>query len=963
MNILVLKKFNNYFNRIIKKYDDLQDYNDASEDAEYLENINFNPNDGVRTELILGKGQVNDFFDFENNSDPDYLLCYDKDLNILSRWFILECERTRNSQYKLTLKRDTIADNLNTLITCPAYIKKGICPDDSPLILNDEGINVNQIKKAQETLVDSSGSAWIVGYMPKGLGVGGASLTNVLIPDEYKNVKTLNDFATEFGVDEADLANAITTTQSNDFRYIKNIEIDCFANQREGYDKDYIIATSTDGLATVSGRYTVTKTGAYMDDCSLQWGSSWIQIPGSFGSSQANWFNGIRLAGYWADQVRNHLTTLRNSWKANTGIPLFTNALYNALNDWVGKYIYRNGQLFQLRASNTVRTGDQLGAKLNKTGIWETACNNMVGIWNTWAHDHPGELIPSSYADYKLTARSGGKIWLWYSYTETTFYLTPASISDVGGTSFSMSASRNACIDQVYDMFAIPYNDITVVDTDDSTYTTDGSMAQRLAVAIAGAAQGIDEDDPDLYALYDLQLLPYCPIPGIAANGQIDLGEFGSGDHKGEHYDFDYITYTGEAEIRDTADVVPTVNEYEPQHYEATATYQSTVNDTKLVEWGWSAINQETEPHAQQAFDDWIAGISVRKTVVGGKSKFEVYNQVQDPQAFEHADVIVTFWFIYKQEGTYKTSVVIYPKTATFKATINKSLTAKDEMKIENLCNKYRLVSPNYQGSFDFNLAKNNGSCASFTANCTYKPYTPYIKVVPKLTWMYGDNYHDCRGLICGGDFSLGRVNSKWAEYQLNNKNYQNIFNREIQNLDVNQSIARTQQYTSGALNILPATIQGGATGAMMSGGNPYAAIAGAAVGGVMSGVGYGVDNYLMEKSLVEQKQFTIDKYKMQLGNIQAIPYTLTKVGSFDADSNIFPIIEYYTCTDEEKNYLRNKFRYEGYTIGVVDELSNYLILGNNNYCQAELIRNTSITCDNHQLSDINLELNKGVYM
>jgi hypothetical protein len=54
MDLLLLKGFNNYFNRIVKKYSTLADYKTHS--ASFLEfsNINFNPNDGVVTELILG---------------------------------------------------------------------------------------------------------------------------------------------------------------------------------------------------------------------------------------------------------------------------------------------------------------------------------------------------------------------------------------------------------------------------------------------------------------------------------------------------------------------------------------------------------------------------------------------------------------------------------------------------------------------------------------------------------------------------------------------------------------------------------------------------------------------------------------------------------------------------------------------------------------------------------------------
>lgn len=54
MNILLLRGFNNYFNRIIKKYSTIEDYKSNSSSYLELANINFNPSDGVATELILG---------------------------------------------------------------------------------------------------------------------------------------------------------------------------------------------------------------------------------------------------------------------------------------------------------------------------------------------------------------------------------------------------------------------------------------------------------------------------------------------------------------------------------------------------------------------------------------------------------------------------------------------------------------------------------------------------------------------------------------------------------------------------------------------------------------------------------------------------------------------------------------------------------------------------------------------
>ena len=114
-------------------------------------------------------------------------------------------------------------------------------------------------------------------------------------------------------------------------------------------------------------------------------------------------------------------------------------------------------------------------------------------------------------------------------------------------------------------------------------------------------------------------------------------------------------------------------------------------------------------------------------------------------------------------------------------------------------------------------------------------------------------------------------------------------------------------------------------------------------------------------RQMAEQRALMLDKFSLQLGNVQALPYTLTKVGAFDIDSTCFPMLEFYTCTEEEKEAFRNKITYEGMTLGIVDMLGNYL--ANEGYLQAQLIRNEAIISDTHMLEDIDAELNKGVYL
>lgn len=307
--------------------------------------------------------------------------------------------------------------------------------------------------------------------------------------------------------------------------------------------------------------------------------------------------------------------------------------------------------------------------------------------------------------------------------------------------------------------------------------------------------------------------------------------------------------------------------------------------------------------------------------------------------------------------------ICFYCKYDSFQVYINEQINTQEEsLKIENECNSYRLVSPNYQGTFDFSVAKNGGSVPSFNAFCTYKPYTPYIKVAPFFMNLYGAEYGDNRGLICGGDFSITRVDEAWVNYQLNNKNYQNIFNRDIQNLDFNQSIEMRLQVLGASVGVLSDSMKGASTGFNLSGGSPYGAIAGGIVGGMASAVGGIIDTNILAQQQREARSMAIDKYNYSLGNIKALPYTITKVGAFDINSKIFPFVEFYSCTEEEKEALKSKLQYESMTtmrIGTIDEF----ITPEEHYFKGELIRLEDLSAETHLVMAIYEELLKGVYI
>lgn len=271
----------------------------------------------------------------------------------------------------------------------------------------------------------------------------------------------------------------------------------------------------------------------------------------------------------------------------------------------------------------------------------------------------------------------------------------------------------------------------------------------------------------------------------------------------------------------------------------------------------------------------------------------------------------------------------------------------------------YRLCSPNYASVFEFNAAMNNG-VEGYNIRYTYKPYQPFINVSPKFNGLYGIDFKDNRGLILAGDFSLPIVRDAWVDYQLQNKNYQLAFDRQIENLENQHSWQRAQNITGAVTG----TIQGGVTGAATGGmvGGPVGAAVGAVAGTALSAAGGVMDNIMSEQLHNEAIDFAKDNFGYQLQNIKALPNTLNKVSSIVANSKLFPFVEYYTCTAEEREAFENKLRYNGMTIGRVGTIENFVHPDMQTYVKGQIIRLEG-TFDTHTTNEIANEFMKGWYI
>ena len=283
-----------------------------------------------------------------------------------------------------------------------------------------------------------------------------------------------------------------------------------------------------------------------------------------------------------------------------------------------------------------------------------------------------------------------------------------------------------------------------------------------------------------------------------------------------------------------------------------------------------------------------------------------------------------------------------------------------DDYKIENETTTYRLCSPNYNGLFEFNLAK-NGGLDWIEVNCSYKPQTPYIQLNPNFKKLYGQNattglsagdYNDQRGLICGGDFSLPSVSSAWANYQMQNKNYQNIFDREIQSMEMSNKYQRVSDW----MNLVSGTAKAGMAIGSLS--NPVA-------GGISAGINLATgiaSNIMSDKLRDEQISLKKDLFNYNLQNVQALPQSVSKTAAFNINSKYVPFLEKYTCTEEEKNALRDKLKWQGMTVMRTGQIQDY-VWGDDSYIEAMPLRLSSLGEDTHTAQAIAQELNMGTYI
>ena len=538
-------------------------------------------------------------------------------------------------------------------------------------------------------------------------------------------------------------------------------------------------------------------------------------------------------------------------------------------------------------------------------------------------------------------------------------------VKDLGTSDTKIStyipATRNPLVGEPFDMFCIPYGDFKC-----SKFTCNKELSLAIARSLAVGGAG--------NVVYDVQLLPYCPFRDVIKGDSINENLL--------TLDVDYTyaknTVTGNnigiifwcTKSSFSFNINKSLELERPKTTTSTTETQYYVFDNTS---SWDTDNQTRSYFVQEmvgknyksyALVTAVADINNNPTPLNNvKSSYDPSTYTLKVGPLKKPDGLTLPNTIYVEvEFTYDdiTTTTVYDNPLNL------------DIKINNECNFYRLNSPNYNAAFDFTLTKNDNSVDFFNVDCTYKPFDPYIHVNLNFKGLYGKDWDDARGLICSGDFSISLVTNNFENYKLNNKNYQQMFNRQIQNLDTNYKINLGAQIANDLSGIAAVAISAGATtaasGVKAGAGIMKQAAAGAwdqvknnpgfNQGLIQMGIGY-AQNALKHK---EQRSFQRDMFNYSLGNVQAIPNALAKNTAFTFNNKLFPFIEFYSCTDVEKEAIKEKIKYNSMTVmkvGTIGQYMNYT----EQFIKGQVIRLPDVIDDAHIANEIYNEINKGVFI
>lgn len=391
--------------------------------------------------------------------------------------------RNRAGQYALSLRRDLLADYYDETMDSTCFIQKGWVDSSNPLIFNPEGVTVNKIQEHEILLRDSTRAAWIVGYVAPNLAKG-------------------EDKVEEFPVE---------------LTYPQEIVPDIST-----FEYDEYIGKTLNGL--------VNKDKSYF--------FIWGQNREGYASLENvhRYFNGKGAAGRGTGDIMltgtMEVTNLTGLQLADLPLNINYNVFNTLITDNLG-----NEDYFKLQ--------ELRGRIYNDNGVYKELViteseNEQNRYWMPTTQDYPNILqeVKAALTAAGAQVKSSSTV-LPVFLTYSSFTISWKIVSNPFTTGKIVFKSTNRQLyDAPYKMFCIPVTaGEAVVKVGETLISTTKDKMLQIASSIA---TGLGSN------LYDIQLLPYCPIEGqfeVMLNSQNGI------EYLGGTADIDYSVMTDDEEV------------------------------------------------------------------------------------------------------------------------------------------------------------------------------------------------------------------------------------------------------------------------------------------------------------------------------------------------------------------------------------------------------------------------------
>ena len=828
MDTVYFYKFNNYYNRIVKRYDTIAGYGTPMAKQE---NCNFVHGDGVNSSFTFNK-------EVGFTDTPDYVVVEDYKGNI-SRWYVTNSFKTRDRQDKLTLRRDLIADFYNDVLKhSPCLIRKGYINQEAsnwPFLFNDEGVRYNKIKKEEIPIKDRSNCSYIVGFIANNSFPSAATVTGTIKENTYNYYYSdLNAFPFKNYVEGAgnNHSQSARIAKHNDFygrvQYSLKFSIKTQTGNEE-YNAEFFLNNGMFALPSgVNSIYSTEfnnskvfyQNGTMSNDVRLQG----YTISGNVGDRYAE---RDAVLSIYPNILKQKVNLNYYKIKDNSKIVLQLNEnTYNDLNEFVGKKIKIGNVIYDCSWGTEGGATRDVNYSNFPSSAWDDIAdgfNNYIPTSTELANrTYYGTRQARYYGDHKNYIYNDIRV---ICETEQKYLIFTAAGVDIT-TTVDTPSNRTHLREQPFDMFMLINESNISYKVGLTSYTSNHEVNMNMAQAICQAAGS---------GAYDVQIVPFNPIP-----------------------------------------------------------------DTILADDSLNFLNYDV--HAINDANNNVVGHYVLCSSADLKFTLE-----KDELKFNPTD--------YKKDFNTR---------------------------------QYRLCSPNQEAMFEFSPAINDGiDTWEITAN--YRPFASYIKIQPTWGGLYGafeyEGKTDFRGLVYNSSLCVTQLNDAWSNYVSNNKNFQQLFDNQIDTLTKQQDISLSAMEKTLGLR----------------------SFTGMPISSVLRVIG-GIKDIDMQRELnnIALSKMETD-FKYQMDNIMSMPNTIKKLTNINGDTRNHPFIEIYECSDSEILSFENKIKWTGQTIMTTGFIWDYLELNNETFVQADLIRldlsRSEETADNHIAIEIANELEKGLYI